>query len=138
MEYVVNVETDEPGVLLTCPEVPEFHCGGDDLDDALLHALEMLETTFSIYMDARKLIPLPRKAKTGEITLRLPAQISAKVLLHNAMVTAGVRKVELSKRMGGLSGTQIERLLDLRHSTKLETLEAALAVVGCQLELSVS
>jgi antitoxin HicB len=61
--------------LVTFPDLPEPITQGDDESDALVWALDALETVLGIYMDERKLIPYPSPANglncygSGSLTL---------------------------------------------------------------------
>ena len=140
MEYLLRLERDSNGSLLaTCPDVPEFAAVGDDEAEVLLNAVDAMETAFEFYINDRRAVPLPaaRPAGAGETALRLPAQATAKVLLHNEMLAQGVRKAELARRMH-LHMPQVDRLLNVRHATRLDTLEEAARALGKQLTISVS
>jgi antitoxin HicB len=52
------------------------------------------------------------------------------------MREAGVRKADLARRLGW-HGPQIDRLLDLNHASRLDQIEAALAVLGKRLSVAV-
>jgi antitoxin HicB len=139
MEYVLQLERDTNGSLLaTCAEIPEFAAVGDDEDEVLLQALDAMETALEFYINDRRPVPppVPRKRKKGEAPLRLPAQVVAKVLLHNEMLAQGVRKAELARRLH-MHMPQVDRLLNVRHSTKLETIEEAARALGKELTISV-
>lgn len=134
MEYVVIIEHDETGaVLVTCPEVPEFASVGDDQDEALLNAVDGLETALEIYIQDRRAWPAPaRKAKKGEATVALPALAVTKALLHNEMLAQGVRKAELARRLH-VAMPQVDRLLDVRHKSRLDGIEQAFESLGRRL-----
>jgi len=77
--------------------------------------------------------PAGRKARR----IGLPSVIeNAKAELHMAMKAAGVRKAELTRRMG-IHKQQVERLLDLDHVSRIEPLEAAFAAIGKRLLVAV-
>lgn len=140
MEYVLQLERDSNGSLLaTCPEIPEFAAVGDDEDEVLLNALDAMETACEFYINDRRPVPLlpARQLRAGEVLLRLPAQAVAKILLHNEMLAQGVRKAELARRMH-LHMPQVDRLLNVRHATRLDTLEDAARALGKQLTISVA
>jgi antitoxin HicB len=61
---------------------------------------------------------------------------AAKVGLYEAMRAAGVRKAELARRLG-VHMPQIDRLLDLRHASRLDQVEPALRAVGKRLVVAV-
>jgi antitoxin HicB len=52
------------------------------------------------------------------------------------MRAAGVRKTELGRRLG-LHLQQVDRLLDLRHSSKLDQVEAALRALGKMITIEI-
>lgn len=54
------------------------------------------------------------------------------VALYEAMRAQGVSKAELARRLGW-PVTQTQRLLDLRHASRVDQLEAAFAVLGKRL-----
>lgn len=142
MEYVLLLERDSNGSLLaTCAAVPEFASVGDDEGEVLLNALDGMETALEFYINDRRPVPLPapapHKPKKGETVLRLPAQVAAKVLLHNEMLAQGVRKAELARRLH-MHMPQVDRLLNVRHSTRLDTLEEAAQALGKRLTISVA
>ena len=130
--YPVTLEPDDNDtVLATFQDVPEAITFGDDETDALCHSVGALVTIFCGYMDDRKSIPMPSPLK-GRPGVVLPAVVSAKVLLWNAMPDAGMRKADLARRLN-LSPTVIDRLLSLTHASRIEHLETALAALGKKL-----
>jgi antitoxin HicB len=138
VEYVVALEKDAATgtVMVSFADFANVHSVGHDEADALREAVDALETAADMFIGRRELFPAPRKARAGELTVRLPAQVATKVLLHNEMVAQGIRKAELGRRLN-LLPPQIDRLLNVRHSTKIETLEAALEAVGKHLVVGV-
>lgn len=140
MEYVLLLERDTNGsILATCREIPEFATVGGDEDEVLLNAVDGMETALEFYVNDRRPVPVPgpRKLKKGEVVLRLPVQVVAKVLLHNEMLAQGIRKAELARRLH-MHMPQVDRLLNVRHSTKLETIEEAAHALGKHLTISVA
>lgn len=138
MQYIVTLEHDTNGsYLVLCPDIPEMVSVGDTVEDALKEALDGLETAFMIYMDERRAIPMPTPAKEGDYTVRIPVKVAAKVLLFNEMIAQKVTKAEMARRLDGFQASA-DRILSIKHSTKLETLEAAFAVLGKHLDLQVA
>jgi hypothetical protein len=76
-------------------------------------------------------IPPPRKLRgKSRPVVGLPSVIAdAKVELYIALRDAGMRKTELARRMG-IHKQQVERLLDIDHSSRLDQLEPAFAAIG--------
>lgn len=137
MAYPVEFERDTNGTLLvTFPEFAEAVTFGEDESDALLRAVDALETVLAARMDDREEIPLPSPA-AGRPCAVLPALTAAKVLLYRAMREARVGKADLARRLGW-HGPQIDRLLDLNHASRLDLIEAALAVLGKRLSVDLA
>ena len=137
LAYPVDLERDTNGsVLVTFPDFTEAVTFGDDENDALFRAVGALETVLAARIDDREDIPLPSPA-AGRPCVILPALTAAKVLLYRAMREAGVRKADLARRLGW-HGPQIDRLLDLNHASRLDQIEAALAVLGKRLSVDLA
>jgi antitoxin HicB len=135
--YPVNlVPDDNDTVLLTFPDVPGTLTFGDDADDAVARGVDALETMIIGLMSDRQDIPVPSRPAPGQRTVTLPALSAAKVALYQAMRSQGVRKAELGRRLG-LHMPQIDRLLDLRHASRLDQIETALRSVGKSLVIDV-
>ena len=130
------VSEPEGGFTVTFRDVPEAITCGDTEDEAALMAVDALETALSIYVDGRRPLPLPTAPDTGERLVALSALGMAKVGLYNAMRERGVGKAALARQLN-CHLPQIDRLLDLCHASKLEQVEAALAVLGKRLAVEV-
>jgi len=137
LTYPVKLEPDTNGSLLvTFPDLPEAITAGDDQEHALAMGLDALITALDFYFDDKRPIPLPSKVRKRQLSVTLPALITAKVLLANEMLSQGVRKAELARRLN-VHMPQVDRLLDLKHSSKLDAIESAFKQLGLQLEVSV-
>ena len=136
LTYPVTLTPDNNDTfLVTFPDVPEAITFGGTKDEALVYALDALETILEAYMDERKAIPYPSPAK-GRPVVVLPVVTAGKVILHNTLIEAGKRKADLA-RMLNLSPTVVDRLLSLRHKSRIEQIETALAVFGKKLVVDV-
>lgn len=133
--YPVTLTPDDGTVLVTFADVPEAITFGTDEQEALLQAIDALETGLSFYVDARQPLPVPSKAKRGQKTVSPSALECAKLGVYKAMTDQGIRKAELARRLGWHM-PQVDRLFDLRHASKFEQLETAAAVLGKRLVLS--
>lgn len=138
MRYPVKVHKEkEGGCWLSFPDVPGVHTNGKSPEDALAHALDALETMFMYTFGTGQAIPLPSAPKRGQKLVELPPTVAAKILLHNEMVRQKVRPIELARRMG-IPRQELTRVLNLRHSTKIDTTAQALNALGKRLELHVA
>lgn len=137
LEYpVVLTPDDNDTVLVTFPDVPEAVTFGQDQDEALMYAVEALESALSFYVDARQPLPVPSKAKRGQHTVRPSALECAKLGVYQAMTDQGIKKSELARRLGWHM-PQVDRLFDLKHASRLDQLELAARVLGRHVSVSV-
>lgn len=136
-DYPVILTPDEGSVLVTFPDVPEAITFGADEDEALLHAVDALETALSFYVDARKPLPAVSRPAPRQKTVRPSALECAKLGVYKAMTEQGIKKAELARRLGWHM-PQVDRLFDLRHASKLDQIEAAATALGRHIEVTVS
>jgi antitoxin HicB len=135
LRYRVKLVNDtNDTILVDFPDVPEAHTTGEDRDDALARASDALETAFLGYMEDRRPIPPPSAGRGPFVTV--PALTEAKLELYGAMRAAKITKAELARRMN-CHMPQIDRLLDLRHASRLDQLEAAFRALGKRLTVAV-
>jgi len=134
MKFPVNIEPDEEFFLVTFPDIPEAITQGEDVDDALRHAADALETALDFYFDAQRTVPAPSKPKRGQYVVELPASVSAKVLLLNEMITQKVRPAELARRLQ-VTPQEVTRLINPRHKSKIDGIALALKALGKTLEI---
>lgn len=95
--------------------------------DALMVAMEF-------YFEDNRAVPMPSQAQDGEHLVSLPPSVWVKVLLLNEMIAQNVSQAELAKRMG-IVPQSLTRLVDLSHTTKIDTLANAFAKLGKQLQV---
>ena len=72
-------------------------------------------------------VPAPQAVGADYVTL--PALSSAKIELYQAMRADGVGKAALAKRLG-VALPQVDRLIDLKHSSRLDAIERAFLALG--------
>ena len=136
LRYPVTLSRDTNDTIrVEVPDIPEAHTFGDDREEALARAVDAIETALMIYIEERWDIPSPRAAKRGDF-VTLPALTEAKLALYSTMRAAKVGKAELARRLN-CHLPQVDRLLDLAHSSRLDQLEAAFRVLGKQLSVEI-
>src|SRR5437879_1398465 len=134
LRYPVKLEREGKYILASFPDVAGVHTYGRDRDEALSRAIDALETMFLALIQVRTHIPQPTSKRGPFVTL--PALTEAKIALYRAMRSQGVGKAELARRMKGHL-PQIDRLLDLRHASRLDQLEAAFAALHKRMSIEV-
>lgn len=138
LNYPVTLTKDSNGTyLVEVLDLPEANSVGDDEDEALLNAVEAIETALEIYFDERRPVPVPSKARKGQSIVALSALEEAKVLLWNEMHAQNVKKAELARRLN-VHMPQVDRLFDLKHSSKFEFVEQAAKALGKKFEISLA
>ncbi|HLG99269.1 MAG TPA: type II toxin-antitoxin system HicB family antitoxin [Bryobacteraceae bacterium] len=136
LRYPVKLQRDTNGtILVSFPDVPEAHTFGEDREEALARAEDALETALIGYMEDRLPIPKPSPSKRGPFIV-VPALAEAKLALYSAMRAGRISKSELARRLN-CHLPQVDRLLDLRHGSRLDQLEAAFRVLGKQLSVQI-
>ena len=136
-DYPVTLTPDEGTVLVTFADVPEAITFGLDEDEALLQAVDALESALTFYIEDRKPLPTPSKPKKGQKTVRPSALECGKLGVYQAMTEQGIKKSELARRLGWHM-PQIDRLFDLRHASKLDQIEAAAGALGKHVRLQIA
>lgn len=92
LDYPVTLTPDGDTVLVTFADVPEAITFGNDEDEALLYAVEALESALSMYVDARQPLPTPGASAKGQRTVRPSPLECAKLGVYQAMTEQGIKK----------------------------------------------
>lgn len=137
--YPVVVSDDgdpKTSLWVYCPDLPEMNSVGDTREAALQQAVEGVAAALSLYVDTRRAIPVPSQPKPRQPVVYLPALVEAKVALWNTLCERGMRKADLARLLGCTQPT-VDKLLDMTHSSKIEKVEQALALLGKRLGVTV-
>ncbi|MGD0481302.1 MAG: type II toxin-antitoxin system HicB family antitoxin [Terracidiphilus sp.] len=132
--YPVNLRKDGKFILVTFPDVPPAITQGIDRAEALAMAKEALELSMEFYFEDMRPVPMPSKPKRGQAVVELSPSVAAKVLLLNEMLRQEVRPIDLARRLG-TTKQEVNRLTNLRHSTKIDRIDAALRTLGKRLDI---
>jgi antitoxin HicB len=132
--YPANFKKDGQFLLVTFPDFPEAITQGEGMEDAMIHAADVLESVLDYYMEDGLSIPPPSKPKRGQRMVELPASYSAKILLLTEMAAQKVRPAELARRLQ-ITPQEVTRLTSLRHTSKIDGIAGALKALGKTLEI---
>ena len=124
------------GFTVTFPDIPEAISEGDTEAEALAHARDALVSALDFYFEDRRPVPPPSRPKRRQKLVELPASLAAKVLLLNELVRQNVRPAELARRLG-TTPQEVNRLTDVRHTTRIDGIAAALHALGKRLDFRV-
>jgi antitoxin HicB len=134
--FPVVIEPDSSGYLVSFPDIPEAISSGATHSEALSMAQDALESAIEFYFRDGRQVPVPSQAAFEQEVVQLPASLSAKILLLNEMLKQGVIPAELARRLG-TSPQNVQRILNTSHTTKIDTVAAAMKALGKRLEFHV-
>ncbi|AIY39348.1 hypothetical protein LT85_0188 [Collimonas arenae] len=135
MKYPAVFSADQDGgFVVTFRDIPEAITQGDDETEAMAMARDVLLEAMRVYFDEKRTVPSPSKARPGERLVDLPLSARAKILLLNEMLAKKIGPSALA-RMMDTTPQEINRLIDLNHTTKIDRIGDAMSALGKQLEL---
>ena len=132
LSYPILLEPDDGAVLATSTDFPELTTFGDDRAEALTRAVDALEEAIAARIHQGLDIPAP---SSGPDRAVVPTLTAIKVILYQGMRDQGIGKAELARRLGWHL-PQVDRVLDVRHRSRLDRMDAALGAIGRHLEVS--
>jgi antitoxin HicB len=135
--YPAKFTTGSDGrVLVEFVDLPRVATDGKNDHEAMEEAMDALGSDLSIRLSRREEIPTPSSAKRGQRLVPVPLWLAPKLAIYLAMRDQRVNNCELARRLG-LHERVIRRMLDPKHATKAEKIQAALAVLGKQMIVEV-
>ena len=125
------IPAEEGGFIVNFPDLPNGWSQGETRDEALAQAEDLLDEMILGKMEHNEDVPRPSPRK-GRPVVALPALTAAKFEAYRAMRAAGLNKRQLAERLGW-QPSQVTRLFDGRHASRLDQIEAALNALGRRL-----
>lgn len=128
----------EGGFVITLPDFSWAISQGDTEEESLEMASDLLETVIREEISKGRELPRPKRVRGRKYRqISLSALASAKAELYTEFRRSGVTKSELARRTG-ISKTNVDRLFDLRHASRLDQIESAVKAIGGELIVSVA
>jgi antitoxin HicB len=124
------------GYTVNFPGLPEALTDGKNLAEALKEAADCLGVALASRMVLKEAIPAPCLPRRGQPLVSVPLYLAPKVALYIAMREQGISNSELARRLR-CTETVVRRMLDPKHNSKPEGLQAALEAVGKRLLVAV-
>jgi len=134
MRYPVILTKDGDAFVVTFPDVPEAITYGDTREEALARAGDALMTICDAFMKDRRDIPMP--SETAGPAVEIPALETTKIWLYRTMQRANVGKAELARRLKWHL-PQVDRVLNVRHGSQIDQIEAAFSALGKRLQVTI-
>ena len=122
-------EKNGQGFHVRFPDLPEALTGGTDINNTREQAADCLAEALAGRIARGDDIPTPSRLKRSQFAVSVPLYLAPKLALYLAMREGGMRNTELARRLG-ISETVVRRMLDPKHNTKPERIQAALAALG--------
>ncbi len=137
MRYEVKLQKDDNGTFLaTFPAFPEAVTYGETKKAAIEHALDAIETAIQGRISDKEPIPAPiEKPRKGKTYVTLPSKAVMKTLIYQRMLEKKISKAQLARRLK-VHRPQVDRLLDLRHSTRLDQMDEVMDLLGGNFQIS--
>ena len=135
--YLALFEPDPKagGYVVTFPDFGYGVTQGETGEEAMAMAQDLLMLTIGDYIQESKPLPPPRRHRGSKFRpVALPALQSIKVGLYTAFLESGLKKAEFARR-AGIAKTHVDRLFSLRHNSRLDQIESALAAMGMRLHV---
>lgn len=123
--------------MLEFRDLPEVNTEIWDVSELQSVGTDALVTALDICFELNRTFPEPSEPREGELTVDLPFSVVVKMLLLNTMVASSTRPCDLARRMKA-TPQEVNRIVNLRHTTKIDTLEKAFKALGKELTLSLT
>jgi len=130
LAYPATFKRDEDGrLLVSFPDFPTAHTDGTDANQAMEEAIDCLGSVIAFAMADKADVPKPAHPKRGQRLVPVPLWIVGKLALYWAIREIGISQSELARRLK-VRETVVRRMLDPRHGTRTEKIQAALEALG--------
>jgi antitoxin HicB len=134
-QYPATIQANgEGGFIASFRDVPEAITEAWDLEELKTNARDALITAIDFYIEDGREFPSPSEFQTGDVAVDLPVSVTSKVLLLNTMVKLNVRPIDLARKMK-IKPQEVTRITDIRHATKIDTIQNAFKALGKELVL---
>ncbi len=123
-------------VLAEFIDLPRVATDGKDEREAMAEAIDALGSDLSSRLSRHEDIPSPSAPKRSQRLVPVPLWLAPKLGLYLAMRDQHVSNLGLARRLG-VDEKVVRRMLDPKHATRPQRIQAALATLGKQMTLEV-
>jgi antitoxin HicB len=138
--YCALFEPDpkQGGFVVTFPDLGHGATQGETIEEAMEMAEDLLRSIVGGLMKSGEEFPRAAKHRGKKFCrISLPVLQSAKAELYSAFRASRIRKAELARRIG-IPKTNVDRIFDLDHASRLDQIEAAFQAIGKKIEIRIS
>ena len=130
--YPARLTKERGTVIVSFRDLPEALTEGKDRAGALAAAVDCLDVALLFRLKEGASIPEASRARAGEVAVPTSPSVAAKLAFVQAFAAARITRTALAGRLG-LRETEIRRMLDPDHGTKLDRLDAGMRALGRRL-----
>lgn len=130
--YPARLDVHESTVIVSFREFPEAITEGVDRADALVQAADCLDVALLFRLKDGLAVPPPSRPRRNEVLVPASPGVAAKAALIRAFVESGISRTALARRMN-VGETEVRRMLDPDHGTKLDRLDEGMRALGRRL-----
>jgi antitoxin HicB len=136
--YPASLESDEDGrIVVRFPALPEALTDGADEAEALSEAADCLSEALASRIVDGEEIPATPPLAPGQYLVSPDPTVALKAALYEALRRRDMTVADLADLLD-MDWHQAARLIDPKRPSKLTSLAAALAAVGCTIEIAIS
>jgi antitoxin HicB len=139
LEYAALFAPDKEsgGYVATFPDFSFGVTQGETIEETLLMAADVLKILIIDRIEQNLDLPRPSKRRARcYYPVSLPALQDAKAVLYQTWRQSGITKSELARRLA-MPKSNVDRLFDLSHHSRLEHIEAAFSALGKKMAIQV-
>jgi len=138
-QYPIMLSSNEEGgYIVQVRGIPEINSEIWDMNELQETAVDALISGAEIYLDYKKEpFPMPEKAQKEDTLIMLPMSVFSKILLRNLMLTLNIKPIDLANKMG-IKPQEVNRIMSLRHNTKIDTVHLAVKALGKDFQLEIA
>jgi antitoxin HicB len=130
--YAARLDAHRDTVTVSFRDFPEAITEGRDRNEAIAEAVDCLDTALLFRLKEGTAVPSPSRTRPGETLVAASPSVAAKTAFARAFTDAGLTRVALAARLG-IRETEVRRMLDPDHGTKLDRLNDGMRALGRQL-----
>lgn len=112
-----------------------FGCASS-IKEAQEEAYKLLFDVFDTHIKKKLIIPAASKAEEGDFKVKIPLDISLKIMLINLMRTEKYKKADIAKGLN-IPAQRMTTFLSLKKNTNLNFFEKAFSYMNRNIEISI-
>ena len=126
---ILTEDPDNGGYVVTCRDLPKTITQGGAVAEALVEAADALDEALCSRINHGRDIPEPSAELAGERLVSVPVTTMLKAAAYTKFRESGQTEVAIAEALD-IKESEVRRILDPRHGTKVATLERFIRSLG--------